>query len=135
MFEDLIEWPIVSERLQWEGKQVLRDVGGEPFVLFRLKMTGTFFPERAAEPFVRIGRLRSRFVRIATDGQSANAYFDEPPPEDGLVEFGYGQEVYLRCRRPFSVGSTGRLKRSLLPANLRNLERFTRVLEEPEPIR
>ena len=50
-------------------------------------------------------------------------------------EFGYGQRVYLRCRRPFEVGSTGRLKRALLPANARNVERFGRVLEEPEPIR
>jgi hypothetical protein len=135
MFEDLIEWPVVSERLRWEGKQVLRDVAGEPFLLFRLKVAGTFFPQRAAEAFIRIGRLRSRFVRIAEDGQSANGYFDEPPPEEGLVEFGYGQRVYLRCRRPFEVGSTGRLKRALLPANARNVERFGRVLEEPEPIR
>jgi hypothetical protein len=132
MFEDLIEWPIVTERLQWEGKQVLRDVSGEPFLLFRLKVAGTFFPQRAAEAFIRIGRLRSRFVRIAEDGQSASGYFDEPPPEEGLVEFGYGQRVYLRCQRPFAVGSTGRLKRALLPANARNVERFGRVLEEPE---
>jgi hypothetical protein len=135
MFEELIEWPIVSERLQWEGKQVLRDVGGEPFLLFRIKLAGTFFPERAAEPFVRIGRLRSRFVRIAADGQSANGYFDEPPPEEGLVEFGYGQQVYLQCGRPFTERSTGRLKRALLPANVKNLERFARVLDGLEPIR
>jgi hypothetical protein len=131
MFEDLIEWPIVSERLQWEGKQVLRDVAGEPFLLFRLRVAGTFFPERAAEPFVRIGRLRSRFVRIAADGQSADAYFDEPPPQEGMVEFGYGADVYLRCRRPFVEGATGRLKRALMPANVRNLERFARTLEGP----
>lgn len=135
MFEDLIEWPIVSERLQWEGKQVLRDVGGEPFLLFRVKVAGTFFPERAAEPFVRIGPLRSRFVRIAADGQSASGYFDEPPPEEEPVEFGYGQQVYLRCRRPFTERGTGRLKRSLLPANVSNLERFARVLDGLEPIR
>jgi hypothetical protein len=129
MFEDLIEWPLVSDRLRWEGKQVLRDIGGEPFLLFRLRLTGTYFPERGAEPFVRIGRLRSRFVRIAEDGQTADAYFDEPPPEEGMVEFGYAAQVYLRCRRPFIDGAGERLRRASMPANVRNLERFAKVLE------
>jgi hypothetical protein len=135
LFNDLIDWPIVSDRLQWEGKQVLRDLAGEPHIFFRLKLSGTFFPERSSEPFVQIGKLRSRFVRIAPDGLSANAYFDQSPPSGGVVEFGYGSQVYLRCSRRFESGNIARLNRALLPANVRNLDRFAQALEGPEPVR
>ena len=135
LFSDLIDWPIVSDRLQWEGKQVLRDLAGEPHISFRLTLSGTFFPERSSEPFAQIGKLRSRFVRIAPDGLSANAYFDEPPPPEGVVEFGYGSQVYLRCGRTFKSSVIVRLNRALLPPNVRNLDRFAQMLEGPESIR
>jgi hypothetical protein len=129
MFEDLIAWPITSNRLEWEGKQVLRDLAGEPHLLFRLRISGAFFRERSAEPFVQIGKLRSRFVRIAPDGQSADAYFDQPPPSEAVVEFGYDHQVYLRLDRGFDIRHTIRLKRALLPANVRNVDRFANLLD------
>jgi hypothetical protein len=135
MFEDLIEWPIVSDRLRWEGKQVLRDLVGGPHILFRLKLSGTYFPERSSEAFVRIGKVRSRFVRIASDALSVNAYFDQPPPSEGVIEFGYAQDVRLRCARRFESATIGRLSRALLPPNVRNLERFAGELEGASPIR
>jgi hypothetical protein len=131
MFNELIDWPITSDRLQWQGKQVLRDLNGEPYIFFELKLSGTYFPERSAEPFVNIGKLRSRFVQITSGGLSANAYFDEPPPSDDVVEFGYGSQVYLRCGRGFESSLTVRLKRPLLPPNVRNLDRFAHLLEGP----
>jgi hypothetical protein len=97
--------------------------------LFRLTLTGTHFPERGAEPFVRIGELRSRFVEIAPDGLSANAYFDTPPGTEGVVEFGYDQTVLLRCARRFDIRAVGRLRKALLPAHVRNLDRFAAMLE------
>ena len=135
MFSDLIDWPITSDRLQWEGRQVLRDWAGEPHLFFRLTLSGTFFPERSLEPFAQIGTLRSRFVLIAADGLSASAYFDEPPPSEGVVEFGYGSQVCLRCGRNFDGGTMVRLNRQLLPPNVRNLDRFVRVLEGSGSIR
>lgn len=128
MFEELIHWPITSDRLQWHGRYVLRDLEGEPHILFRLTLTGTHFRERAAEPFIQISRLRSRFVRIAFDGLGASGYFDHPPPSQGIVEFGYAHTIFLRCRREFDVREVEVLRRTLLPGNVRNVDRFEQVL-------
>lgn len=124
MFLDLIDFPIESERLHWEARQVLRDLHQEPHLLIRVKLTGTFFPQRAEEPFVRVGEVRSRFVEIAEDGQSISAYFDEPVPPRGFVEFGYGDEVLLRVPRRFSLDAVRMLDPKRLPANTRFLDRF-----------
>ena len=134
LFNNLINWPIVSEQLQWEGNQVLRDLAGHPHLFFRLKLSGTFFAERSAEAFIQIGKLRSRFVRIAPNGLSVDAYFSQPPPSAGAVEFGYGNQVYLRCARRFDASVTARLDRLRIPANVRNLELFAPVLGGPPPI-
>ena len=96
MFDNLIQKPITSEQLTWNSRQVLRDLDGAPHLFARVELKGTHFPERALEPFVRVGKLRSRFVRLAHDGQSVRAYFDRPPTDGGTVEFGYGDEVLLR---------------------------------------
>jgi hypothetical protein len=128
MFEELIQWPITSDGLQWHGRYVLRDLEGEPHILFRLTLTGTHFPARAAEPFIQIGRLRSRFVRIASDGLSASGYFDHPPSSQGIVEFGYAHTIFLRCRREFDLREVEVLRRSLLPGDVRNVDRFAQVL-------
>jgi len=134
LFNNLIDWPIVSDRLQWEGKLVLRDRAGVPHIFFRLKLSGTFFVERSSEPFMQVGGLRSRFVRIASDGLSADGYFDEPPPAEGTVEFGYARQVFLRCARSFEGGRIVRLRRDLLPAKVANLDRFAEALEGVPPL-
>lgn len=124
MFMNLIEFPIESERLQWEARQVVRDLYNQPHLLMRVKLTGTFFPQRAEEPFMRVGKVRSRFVVIADDGQSASGYFDEPPPERDLVEFGYGDQILLRATRRFSMDGVRPLDPKRLPAKTRFLDRF-----------
>ena len=129
MFSELIDWPIASERLKWEARHVLRDLPGGPHLLFRIRLTGAHFPERGAEAFVRVGRIRSRFVEIASDGLSLTAYFDQPPPSEGIVEMGYGHRVFLRCARPFDLGLGGRLQRALLPPGVRNLDVFAHLLD------
>jgi hypothetical protein len=42
---------------------------------------------------------------------------------------------YFRCSRRFESGNIARLNRALLPANVRNLDRFAQALVGPEPIR
>ena len=128
MFTDLIDWPLTSDRLQWQGKQVLRDVHNEPHLLFRLRLNGTHFDERAEEAFMNVGGLRSRFVEISSDGLTADGYFDHPPPLFGDVEFGYGHQVLLRTYRGFHRPDVPLLKRALLPPNVQNLDRFEAFL-------
>ena len=129
MFNELIAWPITSDRLQWRGRQVVKEMGEEVYLLFRVNLTGTYFAERSAEAFVQIGRVRSRFVEIAPEGLGVNAYFDQPPPDEGIVEFGYGHTVFLRCARPFDLRDGDRLQRARLPRDVRNLERFAPWLD------
>lgn len=135
LFNDLIAWPITSDRLQWEGRLVLRDWHSLPHLFFRLKLTGTFFAERSSEAFAQIGNVRSRFVQIAPDGLSVNAYFDQLPPFDGIVEFGYAYQVFLRFPRPFNIGIVHHLTWALLPPNVPNLERFAKLLDGAAPAR
>jgi hypothetical protein len=134
LFNDLIDWPITSPRLQWEGKLVVRDWKNAPHLFFRLKLSGTYFVERSSEAFVQIGNLRSKFVQIAPDGLSVNGYFDKLPALEGLVEFGYGHQVFLICGRRFDIGTVARLKKALLPSKVRNLNEFAKLLEVGGPL-
>lgn len=124
MFTDLIDFPIESERLHWEARQVLRDLNKEPHVLLRIKLTGTYFPQRALEPFVIVGKVRSRFVEIADDGLSACAYFDEQLKHGGRIEFGYGRKILLRLPGAFDVETVKTLDLERIPRNTRLIERF-----------
>lgn len=133
LFNDLIDWPITSDRLQWEGRLVLRDLNNVPHLFFRLTLSGTFFAERSSEAFAQIGNVRSRFVQIAPDGLSVNAYFDQFPPFEGIVEFGYAYQVFLRCARRFDIGIVIHLIRPLLPPNVQNLDRFAKLLDAAPP--
>jgi hypothetical protein len=124
MFKDLIDFPIESERLRWEACLVVRDLNQEPHLLMRIMLTGTHFPERALEPFVIVGKVRSLFVSIADDGLSARAYFDEPVQDGSRIEFGYGTEVLLRFPRAFERKGIKLLDPKRLPSNTRFIERF-----------
>ena len=41
MFNELIQWPITTDQLEWQGRHVLRELAGEVHFLFRLTLTGT----------------------------------------------------------------------------------------------
>lgn len=125
MFEDLIDFPIETDRLRTEVRQVVRDLDERPHLLERLELTGTYFPQRAEEPFVTVGDRRSRFVEITDDGRTAYAYFDRPVPERGRIQFGYGEEPLLRLRSAVDPADIIRLDPDRLPENTRLLERFT----------
>lgn len=124
MFENLTRFPIESESLAWEAREVLRDKDGHPHLWLRIRMTGTHFPHRASEPYLQVGKVRSAFAIIEPDGLSVSGYFDRPVG-GGPVEFGYeGDGPLLRSARPLDVPATATLDRNLLPREVRNLDRF-----------
>jgi hypothetical protein len=129
MFIDLIEFPIVSGRLQWDAREVVQDLFGRPHLLLRIRLVGTHFPHRALEPFLRVGGVVSRFAQISDDGLSVSGYFDRPVENGRPVEFGYGAQVLLRTGRPFSQERAPRLDRGRLPTGVRLFE-----VEERTPI-
>ncbi len=125
MFTDLIEYPIQSTKLRYEGRMVLRDFDGTPQLMLRLKLFGTRFPQRALLPFVRVdGNVVALQTEIAPDELSVRAYFDRPLPEGGRIEFGYGTKVYLRLSEPFSRERVQTLDLKRLPKDTRGIRAF-----------
>jgi hypothetical protein len=102
----------------WTAKEVVRDIDEHPSLFLRLELTGPYFGARALEPFVLVGRVRSRFVRIDQEGLRALAYFDRRLPEDGEVAFGWGEEALYLFPRRFDLSGVARLDRGRLPRRL-----------------
>lgn len=124
MFENLIQYPIVSQLLRWEAKTVVRDHDREPGLYVRLTLTGTEFPVFDSIPFVQVGEVRARFVDIAEDRLSVRAYFDRALRGEGAVEFGYDDQVLLRFPEPYEPRRVERLDETRLPRDLRYQDRL-----------
>lgn len=127
MLRDLIEFPVITDKVIWEARQVLRDMGDKPkpHILLRMKLSGTYFEQRALEPYVSVGKIRSLFVEISDDGLTASAYFDKPLLTEGMIEFGYGDEAIFRVKGPFESGNVRVLDPKFLgKKNIMFLERF-----------
>ena len=125
MFPDLIEYPIESEKLRWEARQVLRDFDDEPHLLLRLTLSGTRFIQRAQIPFVVAnGEVLAYFTEIAEDEMSVRTYFDRPLPEGSRIEFGYGAAVMLRFPGAFSGEKARWLEPERLPTGIRFFKAF-----------
>lgn len=132
MFTDLIDYPIETDRIDYEVAHKLRDLDDTPHLLTRVKLTGTEFPHRALEPYVRVGDVESRFVDISDDGTVARAYFDQPLPEGGTIEFGYGAEPpRVRLRHGIRLKDLTPLDSDRLPDDTRFVDRF---FDDDEPI-
>jgi hypothetical protein len=108
-----------TQTLHCEAREVLRDIEQRPHLLTRIKLSGAYFPRRALDPFVIVGRVRSLFVEISEDSLNARAYFDAPLPEAGTIRFGYGSEIELGLAGQFSHDDVQRLDPARLPKNVR----------------
>jgi hypothetical protein len=124
MFQNLITYPIESPLLKWESKIVVLDHDREAGLYLRVKLTGTVFPILNSIPFVQLGKVKARFVKIADDGLSVKAYFDSALPRSGTFEFGYDDQALLRFPDPYRSGLVTRLDNSRLPRHLRYQEKF-----------
>ena len=91
-FRDIIRLPQPEPAVTADVREVVRDVGKRPHVFVRVHLSGWYFPQRAPEPFMVIGKTVSRFVVINADG-TADAYFDVKPPGARRVSFGYGRII------------------------------------------
>lgn len=113
----LFSTPIPPEDLavDWTAREVVVDLLHIPHLLRRLTITGPHFPHRAEEPFVRVGNVRSRFVRISPDGMRADAYFDTDLPNNGEIVFGHRDTVELILRNNYADEQLVRLDRTRIP--------------------
>jgi hypothetical protein len=127
MFTDLVQFPIESPKLTWQAKVVVREIHKGSRLYIRLHLAGTQFPLFNSIAFVRVGRTVTQNVVIADDGLSANAYFDQSLPEDGVVEFGYDVRALLRFPLRYTDSLVARLEQKRLPKALRYQDKLFRA--------
>jgi hypothetical protein len=112
--KDIIRLPDPRENVRLELREVITDLDGAPHVLMRGRLTGWLFQHRAEEPFLLVGDVVSRIVRIAPDGLTADAFFDKPLPRARIVSFGYGRTVAWDFKVTVNESRVKRLDRTLL---------------------
>jgi hypothetical protein len=116
--KDIIRLPDPRKDVRLELREVLLDLHEKPHLLRRARLTGWGFQHRAQEPFMLVGDVVSRFVRITPDGLTADAYFDKPLPHADTISFGYGNIVAWDFDLEVDERRLERLERSRLPADV-----------------
>jgi hypothetical protein len=121
-FEEIIRLPELSRNVRAEISEVVRDLAQAPHVFVRVRLRGWYFPERAPEPFLVIGKVVSKFVLIGKDRETADAYFDVNPPAAKSVSFGYGKIISWDFEVSIEPERIIRLDRARLPKGLIDLK-------------
>jgi hypothetical protein len=109
--------------LRWQAQEIVREVDHRPHLLVRLAVRGGYFPHRAAVPFVRIvtgerSVTEAWFTEITADSSSLMAYFAIDLPAEGVIEFGYEEQVLGRVPAVFDGKAIQRLDRNRLDADV-----------------
>ncbi len=120
LFPDIAE---LSEKLVWEGKEVIHEIKGQAQLVERITLSGVALKPRTLAPFVRIGDVMARLVEIDEDGLHVKAYFDKNLPDNQAIEFGYhGEGVIYRFPIRYHPRCVVRLDRKMLPKSMLFLE-------------
>lgn len=111
------------EKFSWQAQEVVREINDRPHLLVRIDISGTYFPHRAPEPFVRIvvGKgqaVSSWFANVSDDNRRIVGYFQVDLPQQGTLEFGYGNEVMGRLPAKFESKAVNRLDRKRVPKDV-----------------
>lgn len=109
-------------QLSWQAKEVIKELDDKPHMLTRIEISGTFFPHRAAEPFIRIVVSKRKtvtnwFTDVSEDNKRLMGYFPVDLPNEGIIEFGYGAKVMGRIPKKFNNKDIDRLDRGKLLHN------------------
>lgn len=114
----------VLPRYQVEAKEVVKVINDIPHLLVRMKISGGHFPHRAPHPFihVRVGEseyFTDYFTQVSNDNASLVGYLPVNFPEKGVLEFGYGNEIWGTVADEFRGDSIPRLDKKRLPSEIR----------------
>lgn len=108
-----------------QAQEVVRELNDQPHLLVRVNVSGEHFPHRAPHPFIHIrtsddSMITDLFTEVSPDNQELIGYLPVTMPEGGIVEFGYGDEIWGRV--PFGTQAEtrlpARLDRKRLPDNI-----------------
>jgi hypothetical protein len=102
-----------------QGREVVKVLNERPHLVVRVEVRGEQFPHRAAHPFMHIRTdddnfIDDLFTEVAPDGSALIGYLPVDIPDDTVIEFGYGNEIWGIV--PVDIRtSVDRLERSRLP--------------------
>lgn len=117
-------------------KEVIKTLDKRPHLLVRVEVSGEYFPHRDAPPFVviRSGRDRSfkdLFTEVSPDNQKLIGYLPVDLPEGGVIEFGYGNEIWGAVPVELTRESVERLDRERIDREVIVVDRaFMKRLDE-----
>lgn len=102
-----------------EAREVVKMLNDRPHLMVRVEVSGEHFPHRDAPPFIliRTGRDRSfkdLFTEVSPDNQKLQGYLPVDIPEGGVIEFGYGDEIWGAVPVEFRAESVERLDKERL---------------------
>jgi hypothetical protein len=105
--------------LLWRVFEVVKEINDGPHLLACIEISGTYFPHRAVEPFVRIIVSKELvvsclFTDVSPDNRSLVSYFPIDLPSQGMIEFGYGNQVMDKIPAKFSTELVTRLDQKKL---------------------
>jgi hypothetical protein len=109
--------------LSWKAKEVVKEIDNHPHLLVRIDITGTYFPHRAATPFIRIVHdkkiILSIFAQVSGDNRKFMGYFQTDLPKQGTIEFGFGARVMGRITPKLESKVVKRLDQKRLTKDVR----------------
>jgi hypothetical protein len=108
---------------QVQAREVVRVLDDRPHLLVRMEVRGESFPHRAPHPFVmiQVGEqeyFKDLFTEVSADNQSLQGYLPIDVPSQGVVVFGYGDEIWGRVPGEFDAATVTRLDRKRLPEEI-----------------
>lgn len=106
-----------------KANEVIRILDNRPHLLVRMEISGEYFPHRAAHPFVHIKKGSSAYVHeyfaeISPDNQAIVGYMPVDLPEEGIIEFGYGDEIWGSITKQITSTTIARLNPKKLPEKI-----------------
>jgi hypothetical protein len=104
-------------------KEIVKVLNDKPHLLVRVEVSGEYFPHRDAPAFIRLKvrdeeYLNDLFTEVSPDNQKLSGYFPVNLPARGIIEFGYGTEIWGSITAEFGTESLTRLDRQRLPKGL-----------------
>lgn len=110
-------------KYQAATKEVVKILNDRPHLLVRMTISGGHFPHRAPHPFIhiRVGEseyFTDYFTEISNDNSSLVGYLPVNFPKKGVIEFGYGNEIWGTIAGEFFADSITRLDRKRLPKDI-----------------
>lgn len=105
------------------AREVIQVLNNKPHLLVRMEIRGEHFPHRAPHPFVHIKNgtntyFHDYFSEVSPDNQKLIGYLPVDLPTEGIIEFGYGEEIWGSIPEKGSQSSIKRLDRKRLPRDL-----------------